>query len=602
MSDATYCPLDDRVLGPLAGFEGRLARYREERRGVRHGQRLTPVLPQPGTSLTLHVTTGGRPFDAVEARFTCDGSDPCGPTARPLPFESVAPAWDTLEWRYLQRWEATLPPQPEGTWVRYRVRARATGTGRWLYADNQAVEPTAATPFAFSVEGPAPAWSRAALVYQIFLDRFYPGEGRAWRQRQDLFAGCGGTLRGVLDRLDYLADLGVDVLWLSPVFASPSYHGYDATDLLTVEPRLGSNAELQALIDAAHARGLRVLLDFVANHWSDRHPTFVEARRDPGSPYRSWYTWGHDTGDYACYFGVRTMPELNLAPGPAREHVIAAATHWLERGVDGYRLDHAGGPSRDFWSAFRRACRAVRPDCWLFGELPGAPADPLGYGGVLDGALDFLLNQALRETFARRRWSLATFDAFLQAHERAFPPGFSRPAFLDNHDMNRFRFQAGDDLAALRLAALVLYTLSGPPILYYGTETGLSQQHPIHRRPEDFGTFEEARLPLPWEDLDGALLDYFRRLGALRRAHPVLHEGRRETVHLDPDLGTYAYRVSRGDDEVVVALNLDAAPHHLALPGLGRVAARDRLGDLGVRSAGGALALTLPPRSGAFIS
>lgn len=596
--------IEDRIFGDLIEPAQRLAVHQESRLGVRHLHRIVPLDPEPGQPIVLHLTTAGPiPYEEAICRFTTDDADPAGGSACVLPLHHDGVEWDTLLWDYVHRWSVTLPPQPAGTMIRYHLAARVAGTDRWVFADNQALSAEEATDFAIWVDhDPVPDWAWDAVVYHIFVDRFYPGEGRSWRDPERPTGFYGGTLRGVIQKLGYIRELGCNAIWLSPIFASPSYHGYDAIDLYTIEPRLGTFADFRELVEAAHAYGIRVILDFVAHHWSHLHPTFISAREDPQSPYRDWYVWRRWPDEYEMFFTVRSMPKLNLRPGPARDYLLRCAQYWLEQGVDGYRLDFAYGPPRDFWADFRRACRAVRSDCWLFGEVVHTAAVQRAFQGVMDGTLDFLLAWALRETFARRRWDLARFEAFLAAHEAYFPASFCRPAFLDNHDMDRFLFVAGNDVEALKIAALILFTLPGPPILYYGTEIGMTQRQPIHRGGRSFDT--EARQPMRWEDVPGsALLGYFRRLIALRHAYPALRYGTRRVIHLDAEAGTYAYLRTWRESSAAVAVNLSPQPRRVRLP---REAwsetPRDRLNGCAIDVRDGALEVNLPPKSGALIA
>lgn len=583
------------IYGHQIDPDQRVAAHLADLQGIKHLARRAPLAPRPGEPIILTVTTSGPiPFAEIRCWYAADEGLSSSLTLHP---SSVA--WDQPSWDYVRLWQGEIPGQPEGAILRYRLAGRVSGTDRWIYAENQSEDPSAATDFAVYVGGSAPpAWSQRAIIYHIYLDRFYPGDGRAWNPAARLGNFFGGTLLGVLDQLDYLQDLGANTIWLSPLFASPTDHGYDATDLFTVEPRLGTNADLQTLLQQAHARDIRVLLDFVPNHWSNQHPTFVEAQRDPASPYRAWYLWRNWPDDYETFFDVQTMPKLNLRHGsPARAHLLDAARYWLEQGVDGYRLDHADGPAPDFWADFRRACQQTNPDCWLFGEVVKPPPVQRAFFGNLHGQLDFALARALRETFALCRWRLTQFDAFLAAHEAYFPPAFSRPAFLDNHDMNRFLFLAGDDKNRLKLAALVLFTLSGPPVLYYGTETGLSQEKSIH----DGLGFDEARLPMRWGDeQDHALRDYFRTLAHLRRAHPVLLDGERQTLRADPE-GVYAYARGTGPEAVLIALNTGPEPRPLTLPFSLPSTARDRLNGCPLTIHPDRIEIHLPPETGAFV-
>jgi glycosidase len=228
------------------------------------------------------------------------------------------------------------------------------------------------------------------------------------------------------------------------------------------------------------------------------------------------------------------------------------------------------------------------------------------YAARLDGALDFMLAKALRNTFGRARWDLAEFESFLGAHEAYFPASFSRPAFLDNHDMNRFLHLAGDDTSALMLAALALFTLSGPPIVYYGTEVGVTQERPVHDG--SVGRFEEARLPMKWgSEQNEQLREHFRRLLGLRLNYPVLATGLRRVLHLDPHAGTYAYlraanpaRYTPGD--ALIAINAGAEPANLEVLYAGPESASDHLAGHTTTVESGQLRLRLPPRSGAFIA
>jgi len=254
-------------------------------------------------------------------------------------------------------------------------------------------------------------------------------EGRKWLQSQDLAKPFGGTLRGVIEKLPYIHDLGFNAIWLSPIFTSPSHHGYDTSDYEQIEPRLGTQADFEVLVAKAHQLGIRVILDFVANHVSNQHPAFKAALQTPESPYKDWFYWD-PWPHYRCYFDVPEMPELRLTYGaPARRYLLEVAQKWLRLGIDGYRLDYASGPGLDFWVDFRRACREVNPESWLFGEVTKPADEQLSFSGGLDGTLDFLTCQALRETFAFQSWSLSRFAGYLQDSLAYFPREFSGRLF-----------------------------------------------------------------------------------------------------------------------------------------------------------------------------
>lgn len=535
----------DFIFGTLATDELKLVHHRANRRGIQHRYQSEPRDPRPGEPVTLHVSIGpDLAIEHVACYYTLDGSLPvghCG-TARHgqvVMFSHVETVWETLVWGYVAHYQATLPPQPDGTMVRYKIGAWSEGQpevfGDWpnvtATAEKAASAFFAGQPlpedfrpgnagigdtFALQVDTlTPPMWAKDAIIYHIFVDRFYPGDGKEWLQTEDLNGICGGTLWGVIDKLDYVIELGATCIWLSPTWPSPSHHGYDTIDYCRVEPRMGGDEAMRALVEAAHARGVRILLDLACNHISSDHPIFKEALSSPTSPYRAWFNFDDSEIGYRTFFGVATMPQVNLTHPVARKWMIDIATFWLhEYGIDGYRLDYANGPSPDFWSDFRAACKQVKPDCLLFGEIIDAPDVVQSYIGRLDGSLDFHLSDALRRTYGWQTWSEAEFERFAQRHLAYFPQDFLMPIFLDNHDMDRFLFIAGGNLEALRRASEVQMSLPGIPIIFYGTEVGLSQATSTR---DGFG-LHISRTPMLWGDEQNAeMLAHYKQLIRDRR-------------------------------------------------------------------------------------
>ncbi len=536
------------LFGTFATDELKLIHHRAARRGVQHRFEIRPRDPLPAQPVSVQVWLGAEiSADHVVCYFTHDGSEPRGAfgqahNGQAVPLQRAEVTWDMLSWGYNERWEGTLPPQPEGAVVRYRIGAWAED-GEELFADwphaKHVVEwaaraffagepvteivpdsPDTGTIFDYHVDRlQPPDWARRALIYHVFVDRFYPGDGRAWQQPESLSGFYGGTLWGVRDKLDYIAELGATCLWLSPIWPSPSHHGYDVTDYRQVETRLGGDEALHALVEAAHERGMRVMLDLVCNHISHQHPIFREALHDPRSPYRDWFTFDpREPLGYRSFFGVREMPSLDLAHPAARAWMLEIARYWLhEFDVDGYRLDYAAGPGPGFWSDFRAACRAEKADAFCFGELIEQPTELLPYIGRLDGTLDFQIAEALRKTYAHREWSEADLERFLARHEAFWTHegDFVRLAFIDNHDMDRFLYVANGDVSALRQALERLLALPHPIVLYYGTEVGLSQRWSTR----DGRGLEVCREPMRWGDAqDHELLTFYRTLAAQRGA------------------------------------------------------------------------------------
>jgi cyclomaltodextrinase / maltogenic alpha-amylase / neopullulanase len=547
--------VDDFIFGTLATDELRLEHVRARLAGVSHQQARFPRDPKPGQPVAFELTAGPAhpdglpPLERAWLYWTIDGSDPAGENGtaangQAVELEPSGVEWNTLLWGYIERFRTTLPGFPDDTTLRYRLSA-ANG-GQEVFADEGSFYAC------YIANDPLPAWTKNAVIYQIFVDRFYPGNGRHWKKARSLAGFYGGTLQGIVDKLDYLKDLGVNCLWLSPIFPSPSHHGYDATDYFDIEPRLGTKEDLRHLLDEAHFRDIRVLLDFVPNHWSHLHSTFQDAVRNPSSIYRDWYTFSDWPDKYESFFGVQTLPEINLRHAPARQHILEAVSYWLEFGVDGYRVDYAVGPPRDFWADFRRTVSKAKAEPWTFGEAVEDPYSQLSFQGGLDGCLDFILLEAIRQTFAFGRWNAARFASFLDRHEAYFPHDFSRPSFLDNHDMNRFLWACQGDKRRLMIAALCQFSLSGPPIIYQGTEVGVSQAKDIRQGKR--GILEEARQPMLWEDQqDMELSGFYKQLITIRRETAPLRYGSRATLYSDDDLLIFSR--NHQDQETVTLIN-----------------------------------------------
>lgn len=527
----------DFTFGKLISDALKLTSHRALLSGVQHQHNISPRDPAPGESVNVYVVTASDPaIERVELNYTTDGTDPRveSSSLQKIAFRRVHTEWDTLVWDYISYWSAKIPAQPEGTMATYCVSAM-TAAGDLVHADYPAAEERVQhatmihfnnippdTPFTPSPQNDIPLfcyhvdrlrppdWVNDAIIYHIFLDRFYPGDGADWLQTDDLNGFCGGTLWGVRDKLDYLEDLGINCLWLSPCWKSPSNHGYDVVDYEVIEPRLGGDEALHAVVEGAHQRGIRVLLDLVCNHLSNENPIFVDAASSEDSEYRNWFDFDERfPHGYRCFFNVKTMPKLNLETPAAREWMISKAITQLRKfDVDGFRLDVAAGAGANFWTHCRPRLRAVKPDCLLIGEVIDTPETLRMYEGRLDGCLDFSLNEALRNTYGWENWDEQRLNAFIESHRAYFEPDFALPSFLDNHDMDRFSLISDNDGEKLKRAAEKQVRLSNPPIILYGTEVGLRQ--PVSTRES---TLDQCRVPMAWDERqDRELLAFYKQL------------------------------------------------------------------------------------------
>ncbi|HEX7736772.1 MAG TPA: alpha-amylase family glycosyl hydrolase [Ktedonobacteraceae bacterium] len=551
-------------------FSEIIARQAAQRTQFRHDNTIVPLAPVAGQPVEVWATSGEETgVKRAVLFYTTDGSRPTSSSAA-LELVATRQEWDAHA-GYLTRWLVHLPAQFAGTVVRYRIAGwfahpgvEATGEpDAWAHEGGgfafHYTGERAFTTFSYTVEENSelrqPAWVQNAVIYQIFLDRFRTDavDGN-FPPEEDPQALHGGTLNGVRAALPYLAELGVTCLWLSPLHRAETYHRYDPLDYFSVDPRLGTIADLKALTDEVHALGMRVLLDFVPSHVSWHHPAFLAAQADRQAPSFDWFYFKQWPDVYGSFLdAVPSMPSFRVESAGARQHIIESAVYWLrECGVDGFRLDHSIGQSMDFWTDFRHATRAVQPASFSIAEAIDTPGSLVHYRGRLDSVLDFHLATALRYTFGARAWDLRKFEQFLSAHEQYMAAGAGRVSFLDNHDINRFLFVAGGRLELLKLAALCQFTLQPVPAIYYGTEVGMSQRiNPVGI----FGGDAEIRRDMSWRrgDWNLDLLSFYQALIRARTSLPVLALGKRRAVHLDAEQQTYAYlRTSSTGLETVV--------------------------------------------------
>jgi cyclomaltodextrinase / maltogenic alpha-amylase / neopullulanase len=575
--------MQDFVFGGVETDSALLLETEQNRwRGIRHLHQAMPLDPRPGELVTLSVTVGQDVHvDQVTAYVTTDGSDPKGhggvaENGFAISLQRIDTQWQPLVWDYVEIWQGEIPGQPEGTLVHYRIEGHSQFTdcnsqfSTWSREMNMDRTQEEATLYGYHVDDfEPPTWAREAILYQIFVDRFARGaEGKqvkdGWLSPAEMNEFMGGDLQGITARLDYIADLGATAVWLTPIFVASSYHAYDTADYFEIDPRFGTKEDLRTLVLAAHARGLRVILDFVANHTSTEADFFVQALKDPTSRYRDWFTFDSSyKHGYRCFFDVASMPQFNVDNREVRRFLCDAAAYWLmEFDVDGYRLDYAAGPSHSFWSEFGAACKRAKGDSWLFGEVTGMGDLLRSYAGRLDGCLDFGFARTVRQLCAGDEPTIpiSRFVTLMERSRSFFPERFTLPSFLDNHDMNRFLWVAEGSEQRLRLALGLLFAFGNQPILYYGTEIDLGQ--PRSKGPHR----EEARHPMRWGvEQNVALFDYTKKLIRLRKEHPALICGDILTHLLDEEHHLWLATRTYGEDLVWVAVNAGARKHAIPL-------------------------------------
>ena len=421
------------------------------------------------------------------------------------------------------------------------------------------------------------SWFENAILYHIYA----PGACGA-PKHNDLTSTAVPRLDLLLPWLDHAKELGATALLLGPVFES-STHGYDTVDLFRVDRRLGDERTLGALIDAAHARGLRVLLDAVFGHVGREFQAFRELRaRGRDSAAVSWFS-GVDFGrpnrlgdgfSYDCWRDATELVRLNLANPAVREHLIAAVDSWVSRWrIDGLRLDSADCLDDAFIAELAQHCEARHPGFCLFGEVVHGDYRRFAGPGRLPAVTDYELHKGLWSSLADRN----LFEAAWSLNRQFGPDGLYRGLplvqFVDNHDVNRAVEQVGQRRLLFPLYCL-LFTIPGVPAIYQGSEWGLGG-----RRTETDDT--PLRPCLQLSELGrgpgGDVLDAVRRLAHLRQELPALAVGDYHPMHVASE--QLAFLRATGTEAVVVAVNAAAEPAELTLrlAGLNRADLVDRL-------------------------
>jgi glycosidase len=378
------------------------------------------------------------------------------------------------------------------------------------------------------------AWVENAVVYGVVVRKF--GDP---------------ALQGITERLDYLKDLGIDALWLSPINKSPDGdYGYAVVDYFDINPDFGTKEDFKKLVDEAHARGIRVLMDFVPNHTSDEHPYFQDAKaRGKESPYYTFYD-RDASGNPTHYFDWTNLPNLNYSNPEVERFMLEAFSYWVrEFGVDGFRTDACWGVKErkpDFWPKWRRELKRIKPDLLLLAEA--SARDPYYFDNGFDAAYDWtaaLGKWAWEMAWLSRTLLIYNLNAALTNNGVGFHPDALIFRFLNNNDTGtRFITTYGEEMT--RVATALLLTLPGIPCVYTGDEIG------AWFRPY----YDE--LPLVWkEDKYPGLRDYHKKLIALRKATPSLHSRQWQPLQVQPSKQVYGYLRYTGANEqpALVLLN-----------------------------------------------
>lgn len=456
--------------------------------------------------------------------------------------------------------------------------------------------PAALTPAPVSTVSSAPQpaseaiqlpWWRESVFYEIFVRSFYDSDGNGI-----------GDFNGITQKLDYLQELGIDAIWLMPIHPSPSYHGYDVINYYAVNSEYGTLEDFKRLLEEAHRRDIRIIIDLVLNHTSSQHPWFKDANVSPDSKYRNYYVWSDQggsnwyQGQNGYYFGLfcDCMPDLNYNNPDVTADMLKVTDYWLnDIGVDGFRVDAAkhliedgeireNTPATHEWyKEFYPAYKAQDPAAYTVGEVFNAGSSMVkSYSGnQLDQVFNFEMSSGFVNSVNGGANSGITSVIKFALQDM---PDFNFATFLTNHDQNRAMSVFNGEVGKARAAATLLLTSPGTPFIYYGEEIGMQGRKPDEdiRLPMQWGSEANAGFTTGWpwrapatdyqqvnvaaQNGDPAsLLNHYRELIRLRTENQALSNGE-ITLVATGNSGVYAALRSSADQKVLVIVNLKGTP------------------------------------------
>lgn len=407
-----------------------------------------------------------------------------------------------------------------------------------------------------------PQWAKNKVVYQIFPSRFassreVPKE-RWYKTPIGRTEELQGDLRGIIKRLDHLQELGVDVIYMTPIFESDSTHKYDTIDYYRMDASFGTEEDLKELVEKAHALGMRVILDGVFNHTSPKFFAFADvAEKGKASPYWNWYyikrypmkATKDEKPDFKSFAYSHGMPKLNLQNEETADYIIGVGQYWMKKcGIDGWRLDVGDEISHKFWKTFRKAIREVNPEALLIGEIWHYAGDFLE-GDEWDTVMNYDFYLSVRKLVAEESISVSRFAENMDhlkgnLNQAVYPVLWN---LIDSHDTARFLHFCGENKEKLAMAAALQLLLPGMPLIYYGDEYAMTG-----------GKDPDCRRGMVWDEAyqDERMYAWYRKLIQVRKGYPSITEGRILCQNCDDARGVLAIQRKLDDEEAVLVFHI----------------------------------------------
>jgi glycosidase len=376
-----------------------------------------------------------------------------------------------------------------------------------------------------------PLWVHEAIFYQVFVERFFNGDVKnsppnlsPWDADPSPTSFHGGDLKGIIDKLDYLEDLGVNGIYLTPIFESPSNHKYDIVNYLEIDSYFGDKEIFAELVQKAHDRGIKIVLDAVFNHCSHLFEPFQDVlKKGRKSKYRDWffiedYPVSMEPLNYKTFGYTPYMPKLNTSNSEVKEYLLSSIRYWMtEFNIDGWRLDVSDEIDHRFWRIFRDVVKGIKEDAIIIGEN-WHNALPWLMGDQYDSVMNYQVSKFCIDFFAKNKISAKSFEEGISSLLMRYPDQVNEAMLnlLDSHDTERFLYSCKENKESLKNAAAFLFGYKGIPCTYYGTEIGMT------------GNYDPGcRKGFDWnrEHWDMDLYHYYKKLISIRRAEKSLQYG-----------------------------------------------------------------------------
>ncbi|CAM2780466.1 alpha-glycosidase [Paenibacillus sediminis] len=503
-------------------------------------------------------------------------------------------------------WDAAVKPK----YKRLSYIFKFTAGSESIYILDNGLSMTPPIPVAGYYEFPyiheidvfkVPEWAKEAIFYQIMPERFANGDPSndpkgtvTWGSNPTRSTYFGGDLKGIMDHLDYLVDIGINAIYLTPIFLSPSYHKYDTIDYKRVDPHFGSNEDLKLLVKQCHDKGIRVILDAVFNHCSEQFPQFQDVLKNGGkSKYADWFhinTFPAEVKDgipsYDTFGFFGNMPKFNTANPEVKQYLLDVAQYWIQEiQLDGWRLDVANEIDHHFWRDFRRVVKEANPDAYIVGEVW---SDSLNWlmGDQFDSVMNYPFADKVVQFFSGGMDGYA-FANSMGSLVMRYPQQTNEVVFnmLCSHDTPRLLTRLDNDKRRMKLAVVFLFTYMGTPCIFYGDEIGLTGQND-----------PDCRKSMEWDasKQDRELYDFYKLMINLRKAHAALREGRFRFLKADKNDPCIIYE--RSDDRIhyTIWMNNTAEKRTLTHP-MDTSDWRDALSDVKVAPDKGMMNISLDP-------